>query len=47
MNIMSHLEFEGICVIWTWYKVCVDTSPATELSLKGAVLLQSQTVSLT
>lgn len=48
MNVAApDLEFEGVRVVRAGNEVRVDPSPATELSLVGAVLLQPQTVSLT
>lgn len=46
-SVVCYLEFQGICVIRTGDKVCMDTSCTTELSLIGAMLIQPQTVSLT
>lgn len=44
---VSYLEFEGICIIWAWDKISMDTGSATELSLIGTSFLKPQAVSLT
>lgn len=43
----SYLQFEGVCVVRTRNKVCMDPSSPAELPLIGAVLIQPQTVPLT